>query len=76
MNPFSTLCDDVGVYVYLNTKVDLPSASETVLHFFDSVQKAFPEMTEFERRESGEFVLEVDREQTASDLLRSIPAGW
>ena len=42
MNPYPTLCDDFGVYVYLNTKVDLPSASETVLHFFDSVQKAFP----------------------------------
>lgn len=69
MNPYSTLCDDFGVYVYLNTKVDLPSASETVLHFFDAVQKAFPEMTEFERRESGEFVLEEDREQ---DSVRSV----
>src|SRR5262245_42321665 len=69
MNPYSTLCDDFGVYVYLNTKVDLPSASETVLHFFDAVQKAFPEMTEFERRDSGEFVLEEDREQ---DSVRSV----
>jgi hypothetical protein len=69
MNPFSALCDEFGVYVYVNTKVDLPSASETVLHFFDSVQKAYPEMTEFERRESGEFVLELDREQ---DSVRSV----
>lgn len=66
---YSTLCDDFGVYVYLNTKVDLPSSSETVLHFFDAVQKAFPEMTEFERRDSGEFVLEEDRDQ---DSVRSV----
>ena len=69
MNPYPTLCDDFGVYVYLNTKVDLPSASETVLHFFDTVQKAFPELTEFERRESGEFVLEEDRDR---DSVRSV----
>ena len=30
MNPYSSLCDDFGVYVYLNTKLDLPSGRETV----------------------------------------------
>jgi hypothetical protein len=69
MNPYNSICDDFGLYVYLNTKVDLPSASETVIHFFDTVQKAFPEMTEFERRESGEFVLEEERDQ---DSVRSV----
>lgn len=69
MNPYNSICDDFGLYVYLNTKVDLPSASETVIHFFDTVQKAFPEMTEFERRESGEFVLEEDRDQ---ESVRSV----
>ena len=38
MNPYSSLCDDFGVYVYLNTKMELPSGRETVLHFFDSLQ--------------------------------------
>lgn len=69
MNPYSTFCDDFGVYVYLNTKMDLPSASETVLHFFHTVQKAFPELTEFERRESGEFILEEERDR---DSVRSV----
>jgi hypothetical protein len=69
MNPYPTLCDDFGVFVYLNTKVDLPGSSETVLHFFDTVQKAFPELTEFERRPSGEYVLEEDRER---DTGRSV----
>jgi hypothetical protein len=66
MNPYPTLCDDFGLYVYLNTKVDLPGASETVLHFFDTVQKAFPDLTEFERRESGEYVLTEDRDRDAA----------
>ena len=63
MNPYSSLCDDFGVYVYLNTKMDLPSGRETVLHFFDRLRKSYPEMCDFDHRESGEFVLEEDREQ-------------
>jgi hypothetical protein len=63
MNPYSSLCDDFGVYVYVNTKMDLPSGRETVLHFFDRLRKTYPTMTDFERREAGEFVLEEDREQ-------------
>ena len=63
MNPYSSLCDDFGVYVYVNTKMELPTKRETVLHFFDSLQKTFPQMTDFECRESGEYVLEEDREQ-------------
>jgi hypothetical protein len=63
MTPYSSLCDDFGIYVYTNTKMELPNNRETVLHFFDSLRKTFPEMTDFEHRESGEFVLEEDREQ-------------
>jgi hypothetical protein len=62
MNPYTALCDDFGVYVYLNTKLELPSGRETVLHFFDSIQKKYPQMTDFECRENGEYVLEEDRE--------------
>lgn len=63
MTPYSSLCDDFGVYVYLNTKMELPSGRETVLHFFDSLQKSFPQMTDFDCRETGEYVLEEDREK-------------
>lgn len=63
MNPYTSLCDDFGVYVYLNTKLELPTNRETILHFFDSLQKTYPEMTDFDTRENGEFVLEEDREQ-------------
>lgn len=63
MNPYSSLCDDFGVYVYLNSKMPLPSSRETILHFFESLRKTFPSMTDFECRENGEYVLEEDREQ-------------
>jgi hypothetical protein len=69
MNPYSSFCDEFGLFVYLNTKVDLPTNTETVLHFFDTVQKAFPELTEFERRDSGEYILEEDRD---GDRIRSV----
>jgi hypothetical protein len=63
MNPYSSLCDDFGVYVYLNTKMELPTGRETILHFFDALQKTFPQMTDFEVRESGEYVLEEEHDQ-------------
>jgi hypothetical protein len=63
MNPYGSLCDDFGVYVYLSTKLELPTNRETVLHFFESLRKSFPQMTDFDCRESGEYVLEEDREQ-------------
>jgi len=63
MNPYGSLSDDFGVYCYLNTKMELPSGRETVLHFFDSLRKSYPQMTDFDCRENGEYVLEEDREQ-------------
>ena len=63
MNPYGSLCDDFGVYSYLNTKMELPSGRETVLHFFDSLRKTYPQMTDFDTRDNGEYVLEEDREQ-------------
>jgi hypothetical protein len=63
MTPYSPLCDDFGVYVYVNTKMELPTNREAVLHFFDSLQKTFPQMTDFDCRENGEYVLEEEREQ-------------
>jgi hypothetical protein len=62
MNDYSSLCDDFSSFVYVNTKMELPTRREAVLHFFDSLQKSFPMMTDFDCRETGEFVLEEDRE--------------
>ncbi len=63
MNPYSSLCDDFGIYVYVNTKMDLPTGRETILHFFERMRKSYPTMADFDHRETGEYVLEEDREQ-------------
>lgn len=62
MNPFGSICDDSGLFVNLNARLDLPTGSETVLHFFEAIQKSFPEMGAFERRDGGEFVLAEEGE--------------
>ena len=64
MNSFGTLSDDFGASMYLASKAELPTGRETVLHFFESVQKQFPRMSEFERRDANEF------------LRRSYRKGW
>jgi hypothetical protein len=63
MTPYSSICDDFGIYVYVNTKMELPTSRETVLHFFNSLQKTFPTMCDFDYRGNNEYVLEEDREQ-------------
>ena len=62
MNSYASLCDDFGVSTYVHGKLEMPTGRETVLHFFEAVQKAFPKMTEFEKRSDTEHVLEEDRE--------------
>ena len=62
MNSYASLCDDFGMSVYLHSKLEMPTNRETVLHFFEAVQKAFPKMTDFERRDNGEYMLEEDRD--------------
>jgi hypothetical protein len=62
MNSYASLCDDFGVSTYVNGKLEMPTGRETVLHFFEAVQKAFPKMTEFEKRGDNEYMLEEDRE--------------
>ena len=62
MNNYASLCDDFGVSTYVHGKLEMPTGRETVLHFFEAVQKAFPKMTEFEKRSDNEYMLEEDRE--------------
>jgi hypothetical protein len=62
MNSYASLCDDFGMSAYLHSKLEMPTNREAVLHFFEAVQKAFPKMTDFERRDNGEYMLEEDRD--------------
>lgn len=62
MTSYGSMCDDFAVAVYLNTKMELPGRRESVLHFFESLQKSFPKMTDFDRRENGDYALEEERD--------------
>jgi hypothetical protein len=65
MHRYSTLCDDFYVNMNLSTEMELPTNRETVLHFFERIQKAYPTMRNFYCRDRGEFVLEEDKEKGA-----------
>lgn len=61
MNPYSSFCQDFYVNMRVNTQLALPHNRETVLHFFERIQKEFPTMAQFKRYENGDFNLEEDR---------------
>lgn len=62
MNPYESLSDDFYVNMTLSTEMELPSSRETILHFFERVQKDYPTMRNFYCREKGDFVLEEDKD--------------
>lgn len=63
MNRFACDADDFYVNVNLNTEMELPTNRDTVLHYFEQMRKAFPELRNFYTRENGDLVLEGDKEQ-------------
>ncbi len=62
LNSYGSLCDDFYLDMYVNTELDLPSQRDTVLAFFERVQKQFPSMGRFYRRGRNEYCLEQDRD--------------
>ena len=63
MNPYSSFCDDFYVNMNLSTEMELPTNRESVLLFFERLQKKYPTMRNFYSREKGDFILEEDKEQ-------------
>src|SRR3990172_3788482 len=63
MDRYSSLCDDFYVNMNLSTEMELPNSRETVLHYFERIQKKYPSMRNFYCREKGDFVLEEDKDQ-------------
>jgi hypothetical protein len=59
-NSYSSLCDDFYLDMYINTKLGLPRHRDTVLAFFERIQKQFPSMGYFFRGENNEYCLEED----------------
>ncbi len=65
MNPYHADADDFYINVNLNTELELPNGRDTVLHFFEQMRKAYPELRNLYTRESGDLVLEGDKEEPA-----------
>ncbi|WP_422924608.1 hypothetical protein [Singulisphaera sp. PoT] len=63
MNRYICDADDFYINMHLNTEMELPTSRDTVLHYFEQMKKAFPDMRNFYTRESGDLVLEGDKEQ-------------
>jgi hypothetical protein len=63
MSRYSSYSDDFYVNMHLNTEMDLPSGRETLLHYFEQVQRMFPTMRNFYSREQAEFVLEEEKDR-------------
>lgn len=63
MTQYASLADDFYVNMNLATEMDLPSQRETILHYFERVQKKFPSMRKFYCRDKRDYVLEEDKEQ-------------
>lgn len=64
MDAYSNLADDFFINMNLNTEMPLPTSRETVLNFFERVQKTYPTMRNFYTRENGDYVLEEDKDQS------------
>lgn len=62
MHKYGALCDEFYVNMHLNTEMDLPQNRESVLHFFEQIQRRFPKMQNFYSREKGEFCLEESKD--------------
>jgi hypothetical protein len=63
MNRYSQFSDDFYVNMNLSTEMELPNGRETVLHFFERLQKKYPTMRKFYCRDKRDFVLEEDKER-------------
>ncbi|MGD0078836.1 MAG: hypothetical protein ABSB91_09485 [Sedimentisphaerales bacterium] len=59
-NGYSSLCDDFYLDMFVNTELELPFEGDTVLAFFERIQKQYPTMGSFSRRDNNEYTLEED----------------
>ncbi len=62
MSLFRSYCDEFYVNLCLNTEMELPRGRDTLLHFFEQLQKQYPTMKNFYSREKGEYILEEDKD--------------
>ncbi len=73
--PFGGVCDEFQISTRLFLKLDLTLERETVLHFFDSVKREFPQMRKLRRREDEALILEEDYSEEGERRWLRLEAG-
>jgi hypothetical protein len=63
MHRYSSLSDDFYVNMNLSTEMELSNHRDAVLHYFEQIQKSYPQMRNFYSRDKGEYVLEEDKDK-------------
>jgi hypothetical protein len=63
MTPYASLADDFYVNLNLATEMELPAHRETVLQYFERIQRHYPSMRKFYCRDKRDYVLEEDKDQ-------------
>ena len=58
------MADDFYVNMNLSTEMELPQGRDTVLHYFERIQKKYPTMRKFYCRDKRDFVLEEDKDRS------------
>jgi hypothetical protein len=61
-NSYNSFCDDFYLDMHINTEMDLPTDRDTLLAFFERIQKHYPTMGNFYRGDSGEYCLEENQD--------------
>jgi len=65
MRQYDAHCHDYYINMNLHTEMELPQARETVLHYFEQLQRHYPQLRNFYTREKGEFVLEEEKDKSS-----------
>jgi hypothetical protein len=64
MSRYAAISDDFYVNMNLGTEMELPQERDTVLHYFERIQKKYPSMRKFYCRDKRDFVLEEDKDRS------------
>lgn len=60
-HPFEGICDEFHCNMRLGSQLPLPQGRETVLHFFEMIQKSYPALSRFRKNENNDYSLEEER---------------
>ncbi|HMO13812.1 MAG TPA: hypothetical protein PKD64_04625 [Pirellulaceae bacterium] len=62
MSGYGTYSDDYYNTLTLTTEMDLPTGRESLMHYFEQLQKCHPSMKHFYGRDDNEYILEEEKD--------------